>query len=103
MPASKRKIREALRKVCSRHLWMAVPEDLEDRIVERASIELSEEDIDASPYGELFELIVEMAHVHHGYGIFVTNYDDEVTVVPTTHSEVFADGQPGTYRPLHRY
>ena len=102
MPASRRRIRAALRKVCSQHLWMAVPEDLEDQIVIRASAELSDQDIDASPYGELFELIVDMAHAYHGYGTFVVVYDDEVTVVPTTHSEVFHDGQPDTYRPLYR-
>lgn len=56
------------------------------------------EDIDASPYGMLFELAVEMAHDHMGDGTSATIYDDEVTVLPIAHPEAFDDGCTGTYR-----
>ena len=93
-----RKIRAALRKACSQHLWMAVPRDLEDAIVGAAASGIADEDIDASPYGLLFELAVAMAHDYHGYGTFATAYDDVVVVLPIAHPEAFDDGDPGTYR-----
>ena len=95
---NRRKIRSALRKACSQHLWMAVPRELEDAIVDAAAAEISEEDVDASPYGPLFELAVFMAHDYHGYGTFATAYDDVVVVLPIAHPEAFDDGEPGTYR-----
>ena len=95
---SRRKIRAALRQVYSQHLWMSVPKDLEDEIVDEAASRISYEDIDASPYGPLFELAVFMAHEYHGYGTFATVYDDEVAVLPIAHPEAFDDGEPGTYR-----
>ena len=55
-------------------------------------------DIDASPYGTLFELAVGMAHDYLGHGTFATVYDDEVTVLPIAHLEALADGNSGTYR-----
>ena len=55
---NRRKIRSALRKACSQHLWMAVPRELEDAIVDEAANHIADEDIDASPYGPLFELAV---------------------------------------------
>lgn len=95
---NRRKIRSALRKACSQHLWMAVPRELEDAIVDAAAAEISEEDVDASPYGPLFELAVLMAHGYHGHGTFATVYDDVVVVLPIAHPEAFDDGEPGTYR-----
>ncbi|MGI5940390.1 MAG: hypothetical protein ACOX8V_06895 [Thermoleophilia bacterium] len=95
---SRRKIRAALRKVCSQHLWMAVPKDLEDEIVDEATGHIADEDIDASPYGPLFELAVFITHDYHGYGRFATVYDDEATVLPIAHPEAFDDGELGTYR-----
>ena len=95
---SRRNIRSALRKACSQHLWMAVPQELEDAIVSAAEREIAEGDIDASPYGLLFELALAMAHEYHGYGTFATVYDDEVTVLPIAHPEAFDDGELGTYR-----
>ena len=92
------KIRTALRRACSQHLWMAVPRELEDKIVDEAANHIADEDIDASPYGPLFELAVLMAHDHHGYGTFATVYDDVVVVLPIAHPEAFDDGEPGTYR-----
>ena len=56
------------------------------------------DDIDASPYGPLFELAVLMSHDLHGYGSFATVYDDVVVVLPIAHPEAFDDGEPGTYR-----
>ena len=61
---------------------MAVPRDLEDAIVDAAAAEISDEDVDTSPYGPLFELAVFMAHDYHGYGTFATAYDDVVVVLP---------------------
>ena len=95
---SKKKIRRALRKVCSKHLWMAVPQELEDEIVDSALRQLPEKEINPSPYGELFELAVSMAHDYHGYGTFATIYDDEITVIACSHPEAFDDGKLGTYR-----
>ena len=95
---NRRKIRAALRKACSQHLWMAVPRELEDAIVDAAAAGIADEDIDASPYGPLFELAVFMAHDYHGYGTFATVYDDVVVVLPIAHPEVFDDGELGTYR-----
>ena len=95
---NRRKIRAALRKACSQHLWMAVPRELENAIVDAAAAEISEEDVDASPYGPLFELAVFMVHDYHGYGTFATVYDDVVVVLPIAHPEAFDDGEPGTYR-----
>ena len=97
---NRRRIREALRKACSQHLWMAVPRELENAIVNAAAAEISEEDVDASPYGPLFELAVFMAHDYHGYGTFATAYDDVVVVLPIAHPEAFDDGEPGTYRAI---
>lgn len=98
--SNRRKIRGALRKACSQHLWMAVPQELEDAIVDAAVNEIADEDINASPYGILFELAVAMAHDYHGYGTFATVYDDVVVVLPIAHPEAFDDGEPGTYRPI---
>lgn len=98
MPASRRTVRAALRKACSQHLWMPIPPELESAIVDAAVNGIGMEDVDASPYGMLFELAVEMAHDHLGYGTFATVYDDEVTVLPIAHPEAFDDGCPGTYR-----
>lgn len=100
MPNNRSRIRSSLRKVCSQHLWMAVPPELEDAIVRAACEEISPEDIDASPYGMLFELAVGMARDYHGYGSFATVYDDEVTLLPIAHPEEFADGELGTYRKI---
>lgn len=98
MPTDRETVRAALREVCSRHLWMPVPPDLEDAIVEAALDQVGLPDIDASPYGMLFELAVDMAHDYLGHGTFATVYDDEVTVLPIAHPEAFADGGSGTYR-----
>ena len=98
MRNARARIRPALRKVCSQHLWMPVPPDLEDAIVYAAAEQIPMEDIDASPYGMLFYLAVTMAHDYHGYGTFATVYDDEVTVLPIAHPEAFDDGELGTYR-----
>ena len=95
---SRRNIRSALRKACSQHLWMAVPRELEDAIVSAAEREIPEEDIDASPYGLLFGLALDMVHEYHGYGSFATVYDDVVAVLPIAHPDAFDDGEPGTYR-----
>ena len=92
------KIRSVLRKACPQHLWMAVPRELENAVVDAAAIGISDEDIDASPYGPLLELAVFMAHDYHGYGTFATAYDDVVVVLPIAHPEAFGDGEPGTYR-----
>lgn len=97
---NRRKIRAALRKACSQHLWMAVPRELEDAIVDAAANGIADEDIDASPYGSLFELAVFMAHDYHGYGTFATVYDDVVVVLPIAHPEAFDDGELGTYRKI---
>lgn len=97
---SRRKIRSALRKACSQHLWMAVPRELEDAIVDEAANHIADEDIDASPYGPLFELAVIMSHDYHGYGSFATVYDDVIVVLPIAHPEAFDDGEPGTYRAI---
>ena len=98
MRENRARVRAALRKACSQHLWMPVPPDLEDDIVDAAVGSIADEDVDASPYGVLFELAVAMAHDRHGYGVFATVYDDEVTVLPIAHPEAFDDGEPGTYR-----
>jgi hypothetical protein len=79
---------------------MAVPRELEDAIVDAAAAEISEGDVDASPYGPLFELAVLMAHGYHGHGTFATVYDDVVVVLPIAHPEAFDDGEPGTYRKI---
>lgn len=100
MPSDRRRVRQALRKVCSQHLWMPVPQELEDLILDAASERIPPEDVDSSPYGELFELAVRMVHEHVGYGTFATVYDDEVTVLPIGHPEAFDDGEWGTYRGL---
>ena len=98
MRNARTRIRLALRKACSQHLWMPVPPDLEDAIVDAAVEQIADGDVDASPYGLLFELAVFMAHDYHGYGTFATVYDDEVTVLPIAHPEAFDDGELGTYR-----
>ena len=100
MPSNRRRVRRALRKVCSQHLWMPVPPELEDSIVNAATEQIAPEDVDTSPYGLLFELAVDMAHDYLGYGSFATIYDDEVTILPNGHLELFADGEWGTYREL---
>jgi hypothetical protein len=100
MPDDRRRVRRALRKVCSQHLWMPVPPVLEDLIVDAATAQIAPEDIDSSPYGTLFELAVRMAHEHVGYGTFATIYDDEVSVLPLSHPDAFDDGEWGTYREL---
>jgi len=97
---NRRKIRSALRKACSQHLWMAVPRELEDAIVDEAANHIADEDIDASPYGPLFELAVIMSHDYHGYGSFAAVYDDVTVVLPIAHPEAFDDGEPGTYRAI---
>lgn len=98
--SNRRGVRRALRKMCSQHLWMPVPQELENLIVDAATERIAPEDVDASPYGILFELAVRMVHEHIGYGTFVTFYDDEVTVLPIAHPEAFGDGEWGTYREL---
>ena len=99
MPTDRETVRAALREVCSRHLWMPVPPELEDAIVEAAlDNQVGLPDIDASPYGMLFELAVSIVHEHIGYGTFATIYDDEVSVLPNAHPEAFDDGCLGTYR-----
>ena len=97
---NRRKIRSALREACSQHLWMAVPRKLEDAIVDEAANHIADEDIDASPYGPLFELAVIMSHDYHGYGSFATVYDDVIAVLPIAYPEAFDDGEPGTYRAI---
>ena len=67
-------------------------------MVDAAAAEIPEGDVDASPYGPLFELAVLMAHGYHGHGTFATVYDDVVVVLPIAHPEAFDDGEPGTYR-----
>ena len=79
---------------------MAVPRELEDTIVDEAANHIADEDIDASPYGPLFELAVIMSHDYHGYGSFATVYDDVIVVLPIAHPEAFDDGEPGTYRAI---
>lgn len=103
MQTDKELIRTSLRKVCSQHLWMPVPQELEDKIVDAAANQLAPEDIDASPYGVLFELAVEFAHEYHGYGVFASVYDDEISVLPVAHPEIFDDGKLGTYRMINCY
>lgn len=98
MPISRDRVRRTLRKVCSQHLWMPVPPELEGEIVDAALRLISPDDIDASPYGLLFELAVDMAHEYLGYGAFATVYDDEVIVLPIAHTDAFSDGEPGSYR-----
>ena len=100
MQSNKTKIRLALRHVCSQHLWMPVPKTLENAIVEVADKEIAIEDINASPYGLLFELAVNMAHIYHGYGRFASFYDDEITIQPIPHPEAFEDGDISTYRKI---
>ena len=97
---NRRKIRSALRRACSQHLWMAVPRELEDAIVDEAAAHIADGDIDASPYGLLFGLALDMAHEYHGHGTFATVYDDVVVVLPIAHPEAFDDGEPGTYRKI---
>ena len=63
--ATRRAVREALRKACSRHLWMAVPKELEDYIVGEAVEAVRAEDVDASYHGALFELAVRCAVWYH--------------------------------------
>lgn len=97
---NKDRVRSCLRKACSQHLWRPVPPDLEDEIVEVACSTLDTEDVDASPYGCLFEIAVEIARTSQGHGAFATVYDDEVTVCDIAHPEAFDDGLPGTYRAI---
>lgn len=61
----RRSVRDALRKACSRHLWMAVPEELEDYVVSEAVATIPAEDVDASYHGVLFELAVRCAVWYH--------------------------------------
>lgn len=68
----RRRVRRALREVCSQHLWMPVSEALEDLIVDVATEQIAPEDVDASPYGMLFELAVRMAHDYVGHVPFAT-------------------------------
>ena len=103
MRSNRSRVRSALREACSKHLWMAVPAELEDAIVEAACERIAPEDIDASPFGLLFDLAVRMAHKHHGYGSFATVYDDEVILLPVAHTEAFADEGPGTYRRIWQF
>ena len=98
MPSDRRRVRRALRTVCSQHLWMPAPQELEDLIVDVATEQIAPEDVDSSPYGMLFELAVSIVHEHIGYGTFATIYDDEVSVLPNAHPEAFDDGCLGTYR-----
>lgn len=79
---------------------MPVPQELEDLIVDAAAEQSAPEDVDASPYGILFELAVRMVHECVGYGTFATIYNDEVTVLPITHPEAFGNGEWSTYREL---
>lgn len=95
---SRRRVRDCLRKACSQHLWRPVPPDLEDEIVDAACSWLDADDIDASPYGPLFELAAGMAVERQGRGRFATIYDEEVTLIDRPHPEAFRDGMPGTYR-----
>ena len=37
MPCDRGRVRRALRKACSQHLWMPVPQELEDLIVDAAA------------------------------------------------------------------
>lgn len=97
---NRRKTRSALRRACSRHLWTAVPRELEDAVVDEAANHIADEDVDASPYGPLFELAVGMARDRHGHGSFATVYDDAIVVLPIAHPEAFDDGEPGTYRAI---
>ncbi|ACV22274.1 Uncharacterised protein [Slackia heliotrinireducens] len=59
---------------------------------------IADEEIDASPYGSLFELTVIMSHDYHGYGSFATAYDDVTVVLHIAYPEALNDGEPGTYR-----
>ena len=87
-----------MRTVCSQHLWMPVPQELEDLIIDVATEQIAPEDVDSSPYGMLFELAVSIVHERIGYGTFATTCDDEVPVLPNAHPEAFDDGCLGTYR-----
>ena len=98
MPSDRGRVGRALRTVCSWHLWMPVPQELEDLIVDVATEQIAPEDVDSSPCGMLFELAVSIVHEHIGYGTFATVYDDEVSVLPNAHPEAFDDGCLGTYR-----
>ena len=81
-----------MRKVCSQHLWMPVPQELEDLIVDVATEQIAPEDVDSSPYGMLFELAVSIVHEHIGYGTFATIYDDEVSVLPNANRRLLTTG-----------
>ena len=98
----RRWVRACLRKACSQHLWRPVPPDLEDEVVDVACSHLDAADVDASPYGALFEIAVEMAKSRQGYGAFATIYDEEVLVRDEAHPEAFDDGLPGTYRAIRK-
>lgn len=43
-------VRRCLQAACSRHLWCALPEELEDMVVRDACESLDDADIDDSPY-----------------------------------------------------
>ena len=62
---ARRAVRNRLRTVCSRHLWMAVPKELEDYVVREAVASIPSEDLDASYHGPLFELAVRCAVWYH--------------------------------------
>ena len=63
--AARRSVRDKLRTACSRHLWMAVPRELEDYVVGEAAATIPAEDVDASYHGALFGLAVRCAVWYH--------------------------------------
>jgi len=65
MSSNRSKVRRALQRATSRHLWCAVPLVLEDYIVAYASTVLHDEEICDSSHGPLFEIAVDCAHWHH--------------------------------------
>ena len=66
------RVRRALSNACPRHLWMPVPQELEDLMADVATGRIAPEDVDSSPYGMLFELAVSIARERIGYGTFAT-------------------------------
>lgn len=64
--------------------------------MDAAEREILEEGIDASLYGLLLGLALDMVHEYRGYGTFATVCSDVAAVLPTAHPETSDNRKPKT-------
>jgi len=68
-------LRNMLHKIAARHMWMAIPEELEDYLVSYVADTIEPEFLDERPEGCLCNILTEIAWAYHAGWINIKDPD----------------------------